>query len=70
MNRRWTRVYVCRDVTDEDVVLTFGFFDGRLDELGAVQERAGRDTLVERLAPDVDDVLLDGSYEVINEIAP
>jgi hypothetical protein len=29
--KRWSRVYVCRDVTDENVALTFGFFEGTLE---------------------------------------
>jgi hypothetical protein len=70
VNKRWRRVYVCRDVTDENVLLTFGFFDGRLDELREIQGRTNREAFVERLAPHVDNVLLDGSYEVINEITP
>jgi hypothetical protein len=70
VNKRWTRVYICRDVAEENVVLTFGFFDGTLDELREVQERAGRDALVQHLAPHVDEVLLDGSFEVVEEITP
>ena len=39
--KRWKKVYVCRDVTDPDVVLTFGLFDGTVDELRAIQSGMG-----------------------------
>jgi hypothetical protein len=66
--RRWKNVYVTRDVTDPDVALTFGFFDGTLEELREIQD-------VDPGPPDavagfVDEVLLDGSYEVVAEITP
>ena len=67
--KRWTRVYACRDVTDENVILTFGFFDGTLDELRAIQARH-RDAQLDRISPHVEDMLLDGSYEVVEEITP
>jgi hypothetical protein len=70
VNTRWKRVYVCRDVNDENVLLTFGFFDGTLEELREIQTRTDRDGFVKRLSQHVEDVLLDGSYEVIDEITP
>lgn len=70
VNKRWTRVYLCRDVTDENVVLTFGFFDGTVVELREIQSGYGRDAQVARFAEYVDEVLLDGSYEVSEEITP
>ena len=68
--RRWTRVYHCRDVTDPDVVISFGLFDGTPDELREAQTRLSRDSQVDRVAPHVQKVLLDGSYEIIEELAP
>lgn len=67
---RWTRVYHARDVTDPDVVLSFGLFDGTLEELRAIQAQFSRDDQVDRIAPTVAEVLLDGSYEVIEELDP
>jgi hypothetical protein len=37
--KRWSRVYVCRDVTDENVALKFGFFEGTLEELREIQRQ-------------------------------
>jgi hypothetical protein len=67
---RWTSVYHCRDVEDENVVVSFGFFDGTLDELREVQEKVGRESQVEDVEPHVEEVLLDGSYEVAEELQP
>jgi hypothetical protein len=38
---RWSQVYVCRDVSDGNVILSFGLFDGTLDELREIQSSAG-----------------------------
>jgi hypothetical protein len=67
---KWTRVYHCRDVTDENVVVSFGFFEGTLDELREAQEKYGREEQLSQLEPYVEEVLLDGSYEVVEELTP
>lgn len=68
--KRWKRIYHVRDVTDPDVVISFGLFDGTLDELRDAQARIGRTTQVDSVTPHVAEVLLDGSYEVVEELAP
>jgi hypothetical protein len=68
--RRWTRIYHCRDVSDPDVVISFGLFDGSLEELREAQARLGRESQVDRVGAHVQEVLLDGSYEVIEELSP
>src|SRR5687768_4439007 len=67
---RWTSVYHCRDVEDENVVVSFGFFDGTLDELREIQEKIGREAQVGDVDPHVEEVLLDGSYEVVEQLRP
>jgi hypothetical protein len=67
---RWSRVFVCRDVRDPDVVLTFGLFEGDLEELRGLQGQPEREAQLDAIAPSVDEVLLDGAYEVLREIAP
>ena len=64
----WTRVYHCRDVADPDVVLSFGLFDGTLEQLREAQQALGRESQVDRITPHVSDVLLDGSYEVVEAL--
>jgi|HubBroStandDraft_1064217.scaffolds.fasta_scaffold663050_1 hypothetical protein len=68
--RGWTRIYHARDVSDPDVVISLGLFDGSLEQLRAAQAAMGRSDQVERIAPHVRETLLDGSYEVVEEIAP
>lgn len=68
--RGWTRIYHARDVADPDVVISFGLFDGQLDELRDAQARLGRSSQVGRIEPHVQEVLLDGSYEVVEQLAP
>jgi hypothetical protein len=68
--RRWTHIYHARDVADPDVVLSFGLFDGSLDELRAAQAALGRESQVGRIEPLVAEVLLDGAYEIVEELQP
>jgi hypothetical protein len=70
--KRWSRVYVCRDVTDENVALTFGFFEGTLEELREIQRQGegGPRSDAGPMAPHIEEVLLDGSYAVLEEITP
>ncbi|MGB9183341.1 MAG: hypothetical protein WCB67_04685 [Solirubrobacteraceae bacterium] len=66
----WAHIYHCRDVQDPDIVISFGMFEGTRDELRDAQARLGRQSQVDRIGPHVEQVLLDGSYEVIEELAP
>jgi len=66
----WTRIYHCRDVSEPAVVISFGLFDGTLEELREAQQRLRRGEQVDRISPHVDEVLLDGAYEVIEELTP
>jgi hypothetical protein len=68
--RQWTRIYHCRDLSDPDVVISFGFFDGTLEQLREAQRRLARSEQVDRINPHVNEILLDGSYEVIEELIP
>ena len=64
----WKRIYHVRDVQDRDVVISFGLFDGTLEQLREAQARLGRQAQVDRIGPHVGQVLLDGSYEVVEEL--
>ena len=64
---KWNPVYMTRDVNDENVVVAFGFFNGSLDELRGAQRELGYDDAVDRMSEHVDEVLLDGAYEVVEE---
>lgn len=64
----WKRFYAIRNVDDENEVITFGFFDGTLEEMRASQgdgaeydeRRAKADEFVESYGAD-------GLYEVVEE---
>jgi hypothetical protein len=51
-------------------VLSFGLFDGSLEELRTAQAALGRESQVGRIEPLVAEVLLDGAYEVVEELEP
>jgi hypothetical protein len=65
----WTEIYHCRDIEDPDVVVSFGLFDGTQEELRDAQDRLGRGSQVDRVGASVAEVLLDGSYEVIEALS-
>ena len=60
--------YHVRDVDDPNVVISFGFFNGSREELRDVQAQARRGDQVARIASTVEQVLLDGAYEVIEQL--
>jgi hypothetical protein len=68
IRNRWRHVYICQDVTDENTLLSFGFFDGTLEELRAAQAASHRDEVVAKTNPLIEEILLDGSFEVIAEV--
>ncbi len=64
----WKRFYAIRNVSDENELITFGFFDGTLEELRAGQQDNGEYDR-RRAASDefVESVGADGIYEVVEE---
>jgi hypothetical protein len=61
----WVRFDMLRGVQDENEVVTFGFFDGTLDELESSQEGAGYQERVDAVAEFVDAVVANGVYEIV-----
>lgn len=49
-------------------MISFGLFDGTVKELREAQARLGRQAQVDRIGPHVEQILLDGSYEVAEEL--
>jgi len=64
----WKKFYALQNVGDENEVITFGFFDGTLEELRAGQ-RDSSDYDDRRAAADefVESVGADGVFEVVEE---
>jgi hypothetical protein len=68
--RGWVRFDMIRDLSDENRVVTFGFFDGTLEELERSQSEGGyqdRRAVVDDL---FDDVPVNGVFEVVRELTP
>jgi heme-degrading monooxygenase HmoA len=65
----WKRFYALRNVGDENQVITFGFFDGTLDELRAGQQSGNAQYEQRRAAAEefVESVGADGVFEVVEE---
>jgi hypothetical protein len=67
--RGWVRFDMIRDLADENRVVTFGFFDGTLEELE--QSQAESAYAERRAAVDdvVDEVVVNGVFEVVREMS-
>jgi len=65
----WKRFYALQNAEDENEVITFGFFDGTLEELRAGQQADGGAYEKRRAATEelVESVGADGVFEVIDE---
>jgi hypothetical protein len=64
----WKRFYAIRNVADENEVITFGFFDGTLDQLRASQQESGEYDQRRAAADEfVESVGADGVFEVVEE---
>jgi heme-degrading monooxygenase HmoA len=63
----WKRFYALRNVADENEIVTFGFFDGTLDELRAGQESGEYDARRATADEFVESVGADGVFEVVED---
>jgi hypothetical protein len=65
----WKRFYAIRNVADENEIVTFGFFDGTLEELRASQQGGSGEYEQRRATADefVESVGADGVFEVVEE---
>ena len=67
--RGWVRFDMIRDLADENCVVTFGFFDGTLEELEQSQVEHGyseRRTAIDDL---VEEVVVNGVFEVVRDMS-
>jgi hypothetical protein len=60
----WVRFHMLRGLGDENEVVTFGFFDGTLEELERSQEGSGYHAMRDAIEPLVDEVISNGVYEI------
>jgi hypothetical protein len=71
---QFVRAYHVRDLTDENMVVSFGLFDGTPEDYRQLRtdERAGEveDLRQRKMSEFVDQTVLDGVFEVIDEVTP
>jgi hypothetical protein len=63
----FVRFNMIRNTEDPDEVISFGIFDGTVEELRAIAAEMGYEEQLERIAPFVESVGADGLYEVTEE---
>lgn len=64
----WNRFHLLRSLADPNEVVTFGFFDGTLDELERSQHEADFQSRRDAIDPLVDAVIANGVYEIITTL--
>jgi hypothetical protein len=60
----WVRFHLLRGLADENEIVTFGFFDGTLEELERSQTEGDYEDRRSAIEPYVDAVIANGVYEV------
>lgn len=63
----WVRFNMLRNAERPEEVITFGFFDGSVDELKKSAADHGYAEQLEAIAPFVESVGVDGLYEVVED---
>jgi heme-degrading monooxygenase HmoA len=64
----WKSFNAIRDLNDENRVVTFGFFDGSLEDLEASQEKHNFGERRDRASEFVDEVVVNGVFEVVMDM--
>jgi hypothetical protein len=67
--RGWVRFDMLRDLADENRVVTFGFFDGTLEELEQSQVEHGYEERRAAVEDVVDEVVVNGVFEVVRDMS-
>jgi heme-degrading monooxygenase HmoA len=65
----WVRFNMLRNAEDPDEVVSFGFFDGKVEQLRGSAGRQGYEDQMKKIAPYVDSVGTDGLYEVVEDLS-
>lgn len=66
----WVRFDMLRDTADPDRVITFGFFDGTREEMETNQDDHGYEQRRDAASAFVDEVVVNGVFEVVRELTP
>jgi heme-degrading monooxygenase HmoA len=66
----FVRFNMLRNAEKPDEVISFGFFDGSVEQLREVASKEGYEEQLERIAPFIESVGADGLYEIVEERIP
>jgi hypothetical protein len=66
----WVRFNMVRNAENPDEVISFGFFDGSVEQLRGIAAEMGYDEQLSAIAPFVESVGADGLYEVVEDRSP
>ncbi len=64
----WVRFHMLRGLSNENEVVTFGFFDGTLEELERGQAEEGYEERRAAIDPLVEEVVVNGIYEITTSL--
>jgi len=65
------RAYHLRHADDENVVVSFGLYEGGLADRERIRDGHGDDTArLKQIAEQVEETLVEGAFEVIEEVEP
>ena len=60
----WIRFHALRSLADENEVVTFGFFDGSLEDLEQSQSETDFEERRQAIEPYVEEIVVNGVYEI------
>jgi len=66
----WIRFHALRSLEDENEVVTFGFFDGSIEDLEQSQSASDFDERRRAIEPYVEEVIVNGVYEITETLEP
>ena len=64
----WVRFDMLRSLADENEVVTFGFFDGTLEELERSQDASDYEARRREIEPFVEAVVVNGIYDIVVDL--
>ena len=64
----WVRFHMLRGLADPNEIVTFGFFDGTLEELEASQDAENFEERRDSIGQYVDAVIANGVYEIAESL--
>ncbi len=66
----FTKAYHVRNLNDENQVVSFGFYDGTLEDLQRIRDEQAEEERQTRLGEFVESTDVDAMFEVVDEVTP